>query len=360
MLSDSFRLGSKISPEKHYSDVNVDDFFREFHRFYTDVRLKKNPSFPRGICDPYGFWLLCEDFDGDVVLDGGCSCREVVEGEGVVGGGVEFGFYRGRFSFVQLLNLLYRGFWFDFDLAVSVFNVQHDVLSVLRQIMGGRGYVMNRFRPDIKEVGRLMNFASESKICLSEDDFIPVPYLHRVCDGLAWPCIVSKHTGGYRVVRGDVHGWGDGLCVVDVDDCIVDVLKVNDTWLTELPLSNRLRFGEEFVGFDVVRYGKCWSLRGALDVGRRVGADSVGGVLVRPCHEDFFRNRWFVWSRSSLVYCCSIGGELTTFNVKTAKPNFFTLDGGVGRVSPVEERVWEKMWLDDFDIGEFRGILGLG
>lgn len=358
MLYDSFRINSKIHPDKKCSNTNVEVFFNEFHKFYYNVRLKKNPSLPKSICDPYGFMLLCEDFKNEVHLDKSINCHGVFDNKGKKDN-VSHGYYRGMFTFSQLLNLLYRGYWFDFNLAVNIYNIQHDPLAIFDQIMNGRGYIMNRFRPNIKKVGKLMNYASESKISLDEDGFIPIPYLNRVCDGIAWPCIVHENTEGYMIIKDYLHGWGEGICIIDLNDNIIDVLKINDTWLTETPLSNRLRFADQFENYNPIQYGKAWSLRSAYDIAYRVGAEPHNGVLVRPCHEDFFKNRWFVWNENSLLYACKINGELTTFNVKRAKPKFYTLTGDKEDPNPVEERVNEKMWLDDFDIDEFQRILDL-
>lgn len=358
MLYDSFRINSKIHPDKNCSNTNVETFFNDFHRFYYDIRQKRNPNLPKSICDPYGFMLLCDDFKYEVHLDKSMKCESVFHGKGEKDN-VTYGYYRGMFNFPQLLNLLYRGYWFDYNLAINIYNIQHDPFAIFNQIMKGRGYIMNRFKPNLKKVGKLMNFASESKISLDENKFIPIPYLHRVCDGLSWPCIVHENTEGYNIVKDYLHGWGEGLCIIDLNDNIIDVLKINDSWLTETPLVNRLRFADQFENYDVVQYGKAWSLRSAYEVAFRVGAEPYNGVLVRPCYQDYFDNNWFVWNEHSLIYCCKIKGELTTFNTKRSKPGFYCLNGNKGKVNSVEERVNERMWLDDFDIDEFQRILDL-
>lgn len=358
MLNDNFRLISKIHPSKKAANSNAETFFSEFHKYYYGVRMNTNPSLPKEICDPYGFSMLCEDFKGEVRMDGGRKCKAVYNGEGERDN-ITYSYYKGMFTFPQLLSLLYRGYLFDYALAINVYNMQHDCFDVFSQIMNGRGYVINRYNPTSKKVGKYMNYASESKIHLNESGNIFVPYVHRVCDGMSWPCIVHENNRGFHLRVLDTKRYGDGLCVLDGNDNIIDVLRVNDTWLTETPLSNRLKFANQFDGFEPVWFGKCWSLRSAFDMGVMCGASARDGVLIRSCGEDFFTNRWFEWCDSSLVYCCNIGGELTTFNVKRSKPDFYTLEGDLGEVSPLEERVNERMWLDDFDINEFRRVLDL-
>lgn len=358
MLYDSFRINSKIHPNKECSNTNAETFFTDFNTFYYDVRQNKNPNLPKKICDPYGFMLLCKDFKDEVNLDKNIKCKAVFEGKGQKNN-ITHGYYKGMFTFPQLLTLLYRGYLFDFDLAMNIYRIQHDPLAILTQIMKGRGFILNRYKPHLKKVSKLMNFASESKISLDENGYIPIPYLYRVCDGLSWPCIVHKNTEGYRISKEYLHGWGEGICILDLDDNIIDVLKINDTWLTETPLINRLKFADQFEEYEPIQYGKAWSLRSAYECAYRIGAEPHNGVLVRPCHQDYFSNHWFAWNENSLIYCCKIKGELTTYNVKRAQPQFYTLDGNPEDANPIECRKNEKMWLDDFDIDEFQRILDL-
>lgn len=358
MLKDSFRLISKIQPDKKASNTNINTFLNDFNKFYYDVREKKYPSLPQSICDPYGFLLLCEDFTTKVKLDKNMQCHEIVKGEGH-NDDVDRPYYKGVFTFPQLLNLLYRGYWFDYDLAIKIYNIQHDPLHIFKQIMNGRGYIMNRFRPNYKKVGKYMNYASESKITLDEDQYIPIPYIHRLCDGMAWPCFVTENIKPYNLFKGDIKGYGEGICVINGEENIIDVLKINDLWLTETPLANRLKFAENFKDLYVAPYVKAWSLRSAFDGARVIGANKEEGVLVRPCHEDFLSTKWFEWNETSLIYCCNIKNKLTTYNTKKSQPDFYTLSGDLGEINPIEERVNERMWLDDFDINEFQRILDL-
>lgn len=358
MLNDDFRLISKIHPPKKAASTNAETFFSEFHKYYYGVRMKTNPSLPKQICDPYGFAMLCEDFKQEVHMDRFKKCKAVYEGNGEKDN-ITYSYYKGMFTFPQLLSLLYRGYLFDYNLAINVYNMQHDCFNIFSQIMNGRGYVINRYNPTSKKVGKYMNYASESKINLNEDGNILIPYVHRVCDGMSWPCIVHKNNRGFHLDYLDTKRYGEGLCILDGLNKIIDVLKVNDTWLTETPLANRLRFANQFVDYEPIEYGKCWSLRSAYEMAEICNTTSLNGVLIRPCNEDYFTNRWFEWNETSLIYCCNINNKLTTFNVKKSKPKFYTLEGDLGEVNPIEERVNERMWLDDFDIKEFCRILDL-
>ena len=358
MLNDNFRLISKIHPPKKASSTNANTFFSDFHKFYYGIRTKSNPNLPKTICDPYGFALLCEDFTEEVNMDKFKNCKAVYDGKGEKNN-ITYSYYKGMFTFPQLLGLLYRGYLFDYQLAINIYNMQHDCLDIFLQIMNGRGYVINRYKPGEKKVGKYMNYASESKISLNEDKDILIPYIHRVCDGMTWPCIVHKNNRNFHLDYLETKRYGEGLCILDGLNQIIDVLKVNDSWLTETPLSNRLKFANQFKDYEPIQYGKCWSLRSAYDMAVICNTTSLNGVLIRPCHEDFFSNRWFEWNKTSLIYCCNIKNKLTTFNVKRSKPDFYTLEGDLGEVNPIEERVNERMWLDDFDINEFCRIIDL-
>lgn len=358
MLNDSFRINSTIHPDKRAASTNAETFFDEFNKYYYDIREGKQPNLPKKLCDPYGFMLLCKDFSVNVKIDKYKKCKAVYEGKGEKDN-VTHKYYKGKFTFSQLLHLLYRGFWFDYELAMSIYQLQHNPLYIFQQIMNGRGYIMNRYKPNIKQVGKYMNYASESKISLDENDYIPIPYINRVCDGLSWPCLIHENTHAFFVSKEKVHGWGEGFCVLDDNDNIIDVLKINDSWLTETPLSNRMKFAHKFDEYEPIPYMKVWSLKSAFESAKVLEANSTDGVLLRPCNQNYFTTTWFEWNKNSLIYCCNINNKLTTYNVKRSKPDFYTLEGDVGEVNIREERVNERMWLDDFDIHQFQQILEL-
>ena len=76
-------------------------------------------------------------------------------------------------------------------------------------------------------------------------------------------------------------------------------------------------------------------------------------------YEDYFKTTWFEWSKTSLIYCSNVNGKLVVASRKKSKPDFYTLEGDLGEIDPYEERVFERIWLDDFDINEFQQILDL-
>ena len=90
-----------------------------------------------------------------------------------------------------------------------------------------------------------------------------------------------------------------------------------------------------------------------------MGCDREKGILIRPCYEDYFKTTWFEWSDTSLIYCCKINGELRISNRYSSKPDYYTLEGEKDDVPPQESRLYERIWLDDFDIKEFQQILEL-
>lgn len=358
MLNDNYTISSNFRPKKQSIDSNVKEFFELFDKFYVKILSRQLPDFPYEIRDPYGFALLCEDYKPveEIESEKNISCKKAFTR------GIKTPYdslFKFRFPFKTLLDLLYRGYYFDYDLAVNVYNMQKNPLLIFTQIMNGHGFILNRLKPNKKKVGKLMNYAYDSKINLDENAPIEVPYKHRVCDGKSWPCIISDSYISAQVVKDDTDGFGEGLFVINDEQKIIDVLKINDLWLVDTPLENRLKFGVHSRNYEFIPYMKAFSWRSSLVAAKALKCNKDRGVLVRPCHEDFFKNSWFEWSKNSLIYCCMINGELKVSGRKSSKPDFYTLEGYEGEINPYEERVYERIWLDDFDIQEFKMILGL-
>lgn len=358
MIEDPYILSSTFRPQKRAAQTNVQEFFQLFDDFYLKVIMRKTPDLSHKICDPYGFALLCEDYEPleEIESDENVSCKDALKNN------IKTPFdsdYKYKFPFKILLDLLYRGYYFNHDLAMEVYKMQQDPLHIFTQIMNGHGYVMNRLKPNKKRVGRLMNYAYESKISLNEKKEITVPYKHRLCDGKTWPCIISESFKGAIVIKDETDGFGEGLFIINDKNHIIDCLKINDLWIADTPLENRLTFGVHSRNYEISPYMKAFSWRSALDAGKILGLNKDDGILIRPCYEDYFKNTWFEWSKTSLIYCCNIDGKLKIANRKRSKPDFYTLEGDLGEISPYEERVYERIWLDDFDIQEFQKILTL-
>lgn len=359
MIEDHYSISSNFRPKKSAVQCNVKEFFEQFEDFYTKVLMRKNPDLPHVICDPFGFALLCEDYKpiyDSTEYDGNPSCQDAFMN---IFKTPHDSLFKFKFPFKLLLDLLSRGYYFNYDLAMNVYNMQKNPLRIFKEIMNGHGYIMNKFAPNKKKVGKLMNYAYESKITLDENRPIEIPVKHRVCDGKTWPCIVSRSFIGAKIVKDDTNGYGEGLFIVTDKNEIIDCLKINDLWLVDTPLENRLTFGFHSRNYNVLPYMKSFSWRSTFDAARILNCNKNEGILVRPCYEDYFNTTWFEWSKSSLIYCCLINGKLQIANRKTSKPDYYTLDGYLGEVPPYEERVYERIWLDDFDIKEFQKILEL-
>lgn len=360
MINDGYRISSNFRPPKQAVSCNVKEFYEQFEDFYIKVISRKTPDLPHTMCDPYGFALLCDDYTPEVDEDfnhwKNPTCKECFEGNYYT----EYDSpYKHKFSFKILLDLLYRGYYFDYELAMNIYQIQKNPLHVFKQIMNGHGYIMNRLKPQKKKVGKLINYAYNSQISLDEDKFIPVPYKHRVCDGKTWPCFASPGYLSARIVKDETDGFGEGLFVITELDEIIDVLKINDLWVVDTPLENRLKFAVHSKNYPVTQYAKVFSWRSALKAGKMIGCDREKGILIRPCHEDYFKTTWFEWSDTSLLYCCKINGKLKISGRQSSKPDYYTLEGEKDDVPPQESRLYERIWLDDFDIKEFQKILEL-
>lgn len=358
MKKDHYKISSNFRPRKKAADCNVKEFFEGFENFYIKVLMKKAPDLNHKICDPFGFALLCEDYKTTDLLEEteNVSCKVAWKNKLKT---PYDSLYKFKFPFKILLDLLYRGYYFNYDLAMEIYKMQRNAYEIFDQIMNGHGYIINRLKPNKKPVAKLINYAQESKIVLNEKDFIKIPYKHRVCDGKTWPCIVSESFNGAVIKKDDTDGFGTGLFVINDKEHIIDCLRINDLWLIDTPLENRLTFCVHSRNYEIAPYMKAFSWRSSLEAGKILGLNKNDGILIRPCYENYFKNTWFEWSKTSLIYCCNINGKLQIADRKNSAPDFFTLEGDLGEIDPYEERVYERIWLDDFDIREFQKILEL-
>lgn len=358
MLNDKYHLKSSIIQERRGTNQNIRTFLIFFNSFYNGIRMKKKPSFLQDMCDPYGFALMCEDYSNKtIVYDMDLTCKEVFEGKGEENNVSEIT-YQGQFTFREILDFLYVGFIFDYKKAINIYNNQHNAFDIFNQIINGNGYIHNRVRPNLKKTQEKTRSSYESIINFNENDPIHIPHVWRLCDGMTAPFIVQRYDTDFHIERADCHGFGEGIFIIS-NDQIIDCLKINDTWFTDIPLENRLQFAYKCTDYDVAQYGKAWSWRSILDVGKMLGANATQGLLVRGAREDFFKNRWFNWSKTSLVYCKKSNGELVSKTRGNVKPDFYTLEGDEGLIDPIEERKYERIYLDDWDIKEFQKILEL-
>ena len=358
MLNDKYHLKSSINKSRKGRNQNIHVFLDYFNNFYNNLRIHNKPNFMHDMCDPYGFSLLCKDYsDRDVLYDKNLTCKEIFEGKATEED-INIPTYQAQFSFVELLDMLYLGFLFDYQVALDVYNNQHNAFDVFNQILNGDGYIYNRARPNLAKAREARNVAFESIINLNENRPINLPHVWRLCDGMIGPFVVSKFHAGMHIEEAECHGFGKGLFIISNNE-IIDCLKINDTWFTSLPLEHRLFFAHKCTEYEVQTYGKAWSWRSVLDVGKMLEANSTEGLLVRGCRETFFNNRWFNWSKTSLVYCKKKNGELVSRVAGRYSPEFYTLEGDEGLIDPIEEKKNERIYLDDWDIKEFQKILTL-
>ena len=362
MISDGYKLKSNIGRERKGINQNIRNFLDAFTIFYNGIRMHKKPSFVYELKDPYGFALLCEDYSNqtmNIKYDINKTCRDIFEGNGEENNLTDYHTYHCQFTFKEILDMLYLGFLFDYQKALDVYYNQHNALDIFTQIINGNGYIHNRLRPELKRTQGALKYAMESSISLNENLKIETPHVWRLCDGMVAPFIVQKYNSDIHIETAKCHGFGEGIFLISNDE-IIDCLKINDTWFTDLPLEHRLSFAFKCTEYKVAQYGKAWSLRSILEVGKLLEANSTQGLLVRGARESFFKNRWFNWSKTSLVYCKKVNGELVAKTVGNVKPTFYTLEGDEGAISPLEERKHERVYLDDWDIREFQKILTLG
>lgn len=355
MLHDNYEIRSAWQRGRRSANTNIGIFLEYFNKFYDRVRMRDKPSMDTNLRDPYGWALLCDDYTDEYIYDTHFTCKDIWDKKGQESN-ISIPTYRGKFSFKVLLDLLYRAYWFDYDKAIEIYNNQGSALSIFIQIMNGNGFVMNRFRPDIKECAKYMKHAFESEIALDENYPISIPYIHRVCDGMVAPFIIMLKPDVLYIEKLECHGYGEGLFLTDKNS-IFDVIRINDLWLVDLPLENRLKFGHICTEMDMEPYLKTWSLRSSFNGAQMLNADPQHGILMRGARENFLSNRWFEWNENSLLFCHKVNEKLIATSRGRSQPDWYTLNGDVGHINPYEERTHEQVWLDNFDIQEFRRIL---
>ncbi len=358
MLKDKYHLKSSINQDRRGTNQNIRTFLTFFNGFYDGVRMRRKPNFYQELRDPYGFALMCEDYkDLNIKYDMDLTCKEIFEGEAQENR-INQITYHGQFNFIEILDMLYLGFLFDYQKAIDVYNNQGNAFNIFNQIINGNGFIFNRAKPELKKSRERIKNAFESIISLDENLPIQKPHIWRLCDGMIAPFIVHKHNPDIHIETANCHGFGEGIFIL-AGNKIIDCLKINDTWFTDLPLENRLQFAYKCTEYDVIQYSKAWSWRSILETGKMMDANKTHGLLVRGARENFFHNRWFNWSKTSLIYCKKNNGQLVSRVKGNIKPAFYTLEGDEGIISPFEERKYERMYLDDWDINEFRKILEL-
>ena len=358
MLNDNYILRSAITKTKSASYQNIRTFLEAFNNFYNNLRIREKPSFYRELCDPYGFALMCEDYkDDNILYDMNLTCQDIFERKATEEH-MDLYSYQGCFTFREILDMLYRGFLFDYKKAINVYKNQHDAFDIFNQIINGNGYIFNREKPELKKSRNAIKTAFESIISLNENKPIKVPHIWRLCDGMIAPFIVHKFNRDIHTVKAECHGFGDGIFLLSNNE-IIDCLKINDTWFTDLPLEERLNFAFKCTEYEVQQYGKAWSWRSILETGKMLGANSTNGLLIRGARENFYENRWFNWSKTSLIYCKKVNGQLVTRTPGRINPEYYTLEGDEGIISPFEEKKYDRVYLDDFDIREFQKIMEL-
>ena len=361
MLQDKYNIKSSINVSRKGTNQNIITFLSFFNAFYNGIRMHRKPNFYHDMCDPYGFALMCKDYNGlDIKYDSSMTCKQIFEGNALDDNfSTDYPTYKGQFTFKEILDFLYTGFLFDYEKAMNVYQNQYDAFDIFNQILNGDGFIFNRAKPTLKKTQQALKTAFESIITLNENKTIRPPHVWRLCDGMIAPFIVQKYYPDMKIEKADCHGFGEGIFITSNNE-IIDCLKINDTWFTDLPLESRLQFAFKCTDFDVAQYGKAWSWRSILDVGKMLDANSTNGLLVRGARENFFKNRWFNWSKTSLVYCKKVNGELVAKAPGRASPTFYTLEGDEGLINLLEERRYERIYLDEWDIREFKKILELG
>lgn len=80
MIEDPYSITSQIANVRRYSNMTFDKFIKFATVFYDKTQKGYHPSITRQICDPYGWALLCNDYqDEEFPLNMEASCKDIFE-----------------------------------------------------------------------------------------------------------------------------------------------------------------------------------------------------------------------------------------------------------------------------------------
>ena len=151
MIEDKYQLRSSITRGRRGTNQNIGVFLKFFNNFYNNLLMHNRPNFFQEMRDPYGFALMCEDYENkDLKYDVHATCHEVFDGKSIEDN-CDLLTYQGAFTFFDILDMLYLGFIFDYKKAVNVYENQNNAFDVFNQIINGDGFIFNRARPDLKK-----------------------------------------------------------------------------------------------------------------------------------------------------------------------------------------------------------------
>lgn len=256
--------------------------------------------------------------------------------------------------FPHNVKILFTIFDFDLKSFYEVWEYQHNIKRLLKQVVHEDFFIGNRFS---KRKG--LHKPQYQLICWpSRHENINPPKMHKILDGLLFPVIVSKNNHNYQVQRLQTTNFGDGDFITCNNE-IIDCIRINDFWQTRNHLKQRLSFSFLVqTDYDEAPMIICNNMQDIKDAWRLLGANADDGVLIRSLGETLYENYWLILNKDSSFVGTYTKYGFTMHNRGTHKRGFVTLEGRhVGTLGYNYTALKQMRWLDKFDIERFQSIV---
>lgn len=260
-------------------------------------RLKKL----RKINDPNA-WALLIDGDLRKRYSDETLCKDIHENKAIEDeNGVKC--HKKNISIEEALRKIGNSYKFDTKTVLALYEMQGDIAHLFKQLFYSWARIQRRnpWNNQEKSDCKIMNYSTPVKPRPNPDKEIRVPYITDELNGISFPWCVMKNPKSTSTQILPIEGYGDGLFVLNEDDKVIDCIRINDLWLLDLPLEQRLKHlyrcrkeSEEYI--------VCWSLTETIEAGKILGANKFDGLLLRSLGEDYYQNYWLRWSVKSKTY----------------------------------------------------------
>lgn len=333
----------------HHLNSKAEVFYNRINHFMekfdTDRKVYPHTTDRSVFLDVYGWILLFHGYDL-LPKDGDKFCKDIFNEE------MENLHIVEKDKFNYFVKILYVMFDFELESFYDVYMYQGDIISILKQVVQGSFFLGNRFNRE-----RKILFKSKYMLDIfpNKYDKLPLPMLNQMCDGLKFPINICKNTNEINMQRLDVDLFGDGDFVCMGDE-VIDCIRINDYWLIDKPLKQRLKFTYGPSNEEAAML-TCYSLSDVKKYSPLLNFNPDDGLLIRSLGDNFYRNYWFVLNSHSYFLSHIDSHDNPTLS-KTKRASFFTLEGRpLGAMGYDREDAGKLVWLDEEDVEKFIDIL---
>lgn len=202
------------------------------------------------------------------------------------------GFY--DLSFKEYIQLMLKYYTFNLESVRDVWDLQKDKEAIVWGILS---------TPKKTEENR----TNLNRITPLENRKVYIPKVDKYISNPNFPVLIQKMPEvkpriakrlRVKKVENDID---EGLAIVDGENCIVDILKINNFWIYDYPLASRIKFFGRFgIQPESLICYKLMDIEGAIDT---LGASGKEGILIRSLTEPCIPKSctWYNWSNKSMI-----------------------------------------------------------